>query len=346
MPRRCLATVVVLAASCTHGAKVTPNAPAAVAVDLPDGAPGIGFDDLRFAPELHRVVAPAGRTGALVLVDPDTRAVTAIPGFTRDPNYGGGHGAGATSADAGDGLVFAIDRNARELDVVDPARAAIVARAPLAAGPDYVRYVEATREIWVTEPGAKQIEVFSLPAGTGAPAPAAVATISVANGPESLIIDAKRKRAYTHRWDDKTHAIDLSTRALVATWTNGCSGSRGIALDEARGFLFVGCDEGKAVVLDVDHDGRKLAELGPGVEGVDVIAYNPALGHLYLPGEGSKSMAILGVSSAGQLATLAIVRTAPGAHCVTQDDRGGAWVCSPEDGKLLYFRDDLPPSRP
>src|SRR5262249_45680242 len=226
---------------------------------------------------------------------------------------------------------------------VDPARGAIVAGAPLAAGPDYVRYVAATREVWVTEPNGKQIEIFSLPS-RGSPTPTSVATIAVANGPESLVIDATRRRAYTHRRDDKTHAIDLGTRAIVATWENGCAGSRGIALDEPRGFLFVGCDEGKAVVLDVAHEGRMLASLSPGVEGVDVIAYNPTLGHLYLPGEGSRSMAILAVSATGELSALAITRTASGAHCVTHDDRGGAWVCSPDDGTLLYFADTLPAS--
>ncbi|HKA87937.1 MAG TPA: hypothetical protein VKE22_09740 [Haliangiales bacterium] len=333
----------ILLLGCAQASKVTAGAPAAIPVAVPDGAPGIGFDDLRFAPELRRVVVPAGRTGNLVLIDPGTREVTAIPGFSHDPSYGGGHGAGTTSADEGGGLLYAIDRNTKELHVVDPAKGAIVASANLAAGPDYVRYVAARREVWVTEPNAGQIEIFSLPAG-GAPSPTRVATVAVPNGPESLVVDVARRRAYTHRWDDRTHAIDLASRAIVATWSNGCAGSRGIALDETRGFLFVGCDEGKAVVLDVTQDGRKLASLSPGVEGVDVIAYNPSLRHLYLPGEGTRTMAILGVSAAGELGTLAIVPTARGAHCVTEDDRGGAWVCSPEDGKLLYFADTLPAS--
>jgi hypothetical protein len=52
-------------------------------------------------------------------------------------------------------------------------------------------------------------------------------------------------------------------------------------LDETHGFLFVGCSEGKAVVLDVNHDGRLLSSLELG-EQVDVISYNPTLMHLYL----------------------------------------------------------------
>jgi hypothetical protein len=337
--------LTLLVACTTQAVKPSANAPNGVPVALPDGAGGIGFDDLGFAHDLHRVLVPAGRTGNLVLVDASTQALTTVPGFSRSAAAGGGgHGEGTTSADEGGGLLFAIDRDARQLDVVDPAARTIVAHARLAGGPDYVRFVSLTHEVWVTEPGARQIEVFSLPA-TGTPTPTSVATIVFPDGPESLIIDAARQRAYTHEWGGTSHAVDVKTRAIVATWKNGCAGSRGIALDAARGFLFVGCDEGKAVVLDVAHDGQVLGALSPGVSGVDIIAYNPTLAHLYLPGESSGSMAILAVSASGGLVSLGVAATVPGAHCVAADDQGNAWVCDPEHGQLLRFRDPYPASR-
>src|SRR5512143_3126102 len=42
---------------------------------LPGGEGGIGFDDMMFSPSLHRVIAPAGRTGKLDLIDPKTQKV-------------------------------------------------------------------------------------------------------------------------------------------------------------------------------------------------------------------------------------------------------------------------------
>ena len=48
---------------------------------MPAGSAGIGFDDLRYSATLHRVLAPAGRTGTLDLIDPDTLAVTSISGL-------------------------------------------------------------------------------------------------------------------------------------------------------------------------------------------------------------------------------------------------------------------------
>jgi hypothetical protein len=336
--------VPLLGACTTQAVKPSPGAPRGVPIVLPDGPGGIGFDDLGFAPGLHRVLAPAGRTGNLDLVDPSTHDVTAIPGFSKSEAGQGGHGNGTTSADSGGGLLFAIDRDARQLDVVDPAGRKIIASAPLAAQPDYVRFVALTHEVWVTEPGARQIEVFSLPA-QGTPTPASSATIAFPDGPESLVIDATRKRAYTHEWGSKSHAVDLATHAIVATWSNTCGSSRGVALDEARGFLFVGCDEGKAVVLDVEHDGHVLGTLSPGVSGVDIIAYNPTLAHLYLPGESTGTMAILAVAPSGALTSLGIVATVDGAHCVAADDQANAWVCDPGHGQLLLYRDGYPASK-
>ena len=303
---------------------------------LPGGAGGIGFDDMGFAPSLHKVLVPAGRSGNLDLIDPDTKQVTAIGGFSSRTSFGGGHGQGVTSADEGSGFLFVTDRDAKQLDVIDPKRKSVVATASLASGPDYVRYVSTTDEVWVTEPSAARIEVFSLPQ-SGEPKLAHVDFISIPGGPESLIVDNTRGRAYTHLWTDTTIAIDLKTRKVAARWKNGCSGSRGIAMDPARGFLFVGCDEGKLTVLDLNM-GAQLGSASSG-SGVDIIAYNSHIAHAYLPGEESGTMAIIRISAKGEATVLVTVKTADGAHCATVDDRDQVYVCDPSKGDILLFKD-------
>jgi hypothetical protein len=84
--------------------------------------------------------------------------VTGIGGFSTQGTYAGRHGQGVTSADAGHGLLFATDRDAKKLSLIDPKSRSIVATSRLASGPDYVRFVAANDEIWVTEPGAQRIE--------------------------------------------------------------------------------------------------------------------------------------------------------------------------------------------
>jgi len=165
----------------------------------------------------------------------------------------------------------------------------------------------------------------------------------VKGGPESLVVDETRGRAYAHLWAGATVAIDLRSRAITARWANGCTGSRGIELDEKRGFLFVGCAEGRAAVLDVDHQGRELSSAATG-SGVDIIAYDARRGHLYVPAAKSATLTILGVSAQGGLCLLATLPVARGSHCATTDGNGHVFVGDPERGRLLVVEDSFPDS--
>lgn len=317
------------------GAQSAGSSPWVAEVVLPGGKGGIGFDDLGFSPHLGEVLVPAGRTGKLDLIAPASLRVVSIGGFAEEADWHGGHGEGITSvAEEGD-LLYVVDRTARRLDVVAASSRRIVGFAPLTAMPDYVRIVPGRREAWVTEPKRQRIEVFSL--GSDGRHPVSVGAISVPGGPESLAMDARTGRAYTHLWKGVTVAIDIAGRAPVARWPNGCRSSRGIALDERRGWIFVGCAEGKVVTLDA-ADGRRLSSKAVG-RGVDIIAYDPNTHHLFAPAARSASLTILSVGRAGGLSLLGTVPAVPGAHCVTVDAAHRAYVCDPRHGRLLVYRD-------
>jgi len=313
-----------------------------VAVKLPNGSPGIGFDDLRYSPTMHRVLAPGGRSGNLALIDPKTLEVSTVSGFSAGKAYDGGHDFGATSVDEGRGLLFVTDRTSRRVVVVDAATRAVVGSAKVGAGPDYVRYVAATKELWITEPDASRIEVFSMPT-SGDLDPVSVGSVRVENGPESLVIDATRGRAYTHRWQASTVVIDIASRRIVAEWPNGCASSRGLALDAKHGFFFAGCLDGTISVLDVEKNGRILSTISHG-SGLDVLGYNPRLGHLYGAGTACACLVVIGVSNAGSLSFLGRFNATSTAHCATADDEGHAWVCDPDGGQLFRVTDEFPPS--
>lgn len=300
---------------------------------------GIGFDDLWFSAELHAVLAPAGGTGCVDLFDSTSVSQTSLCGIGPGGAYAGGHGEGTTSADFGAGFVFAIDRSSQSLQVVDPKTKQIVATAPLAGGPDYVRWVSSKREVWVTEPDEEQIQVFSL-ASDSPPKLLGAGTIAVKGGPESLVIDADHDRAFTHLWRGSTVQVGISNRLVGAPFANGCRGSRGIALDAARGQLFAGCSEGEAVVLDVEH-GRVIDSIDTPA-GVDIIAVNLSLHHLYVPAASDGSVSVLGVGRGGKLAKLGVFQAAKGTHCATGDDHGRVWVCAPDTGSLMVFDDTFP----
>src|SRR6266550_650787 len=96
--------LLVLLLGTTAIATAKPDIATPARLVLPGGDGGIGFDDLMYSPALHRVLAPAGRTGKLDLIDPKTQKVESIAGFSAETDkFAGGHGEGTTSADAGGG---------------------------------------------------------------------------------------------------------------------------------------------------------------------------------------------------------------------------------------------------
>jgi DNA-binding beta-propeller fold protein YncE len=328
------AALLLIATAASAGAQTIP---------IPDGARGIGFDDIQYAPGQKRILVPGGRTGRLVVIDPATKAATSISGFSSTASFKGGHGEGTTSAaelDGNAGFFVATDRGSRTLKVVDIKRHSILGSAKLAAAPDYVRVVPGAHEVWVTEPSRKQIEVFR--AGDGA-ALAPLTTIAVPDGPESLVIDAVRRRAYSHTWTDQTFAIDLDTHKRVSTWRNGCRQSRGIALDGQRGLVFAGCAEGKATVVDL-RTSKVVSTADAGAD-VDSIGFGATLGHLYVPGGGSDDLSIFGVSSGGKLTLLGKATTAADAHTVAFDPATRTlFVGAPANGTVLVIPDPFPSS--
>lgn len=309
--------------------------PAPATIPIPGGESGIGFDDLRYSLSLGRVIVPAGGAEAIALVEPGTWKLTQIDGLGARQEFGGGHDAGVTSVDEGRGFLFAADRGTQRLLVVDPKDGRVVNSGGLAGSPDYVRWIEPTGEVWVTEPDKDRIEIFRLEGNP--PRPVHDDFLEVPGGPESLVVDVARGRAYTNLWKSTTVVVNVKNRGTLAKWPNGCEGSRGIALDAERGYVFVGCAEGAGVTLDA-KTGKILGKLRTG-NGIDIIDYSPRLRHLYLPGGKSATMGIAAVSATGALTLLGEIPTAAGGHCVVADASGNAYVCDPKAGRLLVVPD-------
>lgn len=307
-------------------------------VNLPGVGAHAGFDDMGFIPALDRVVVPGGVSGAVFFIDPKTNAVSKAAQVATAARPQHGRDVGTTSAAYADGYLIASDHNDRSLAIVKVSDGRVVARVPLESGSDYVHYMAPVNQVWVTEPEAHQIQVFQADLSGSSPNLKSLGTIDVPGGPEALEVDAARGRAYTNLWKTYTLAIDLHSRKIVARWKDGCRGPRGLALAPKHGLLFVGCTEGKAVALDLARDGRIVASAPTG-KGVDIIAWNPNLQHLYVPGSHSATLTVLELTQGGKLKRVAVARAAHGSHCVATDGKSKAYVCDPRQGRILAYDD-------
>src|SRR5262245_28537501 len=111
------------------------------------------FDDLRFAPDLGKVIAvPFG--GTLYLVDPIKNAFTQIAVPT-----------GTETADGKGSMVYAADRQMSTIVIVDATAGQVVGTAALQGGPDYIRASPTTNEVWVTLPGNGRIDYYTIDPG-------------------------------------------------------------------------------------------------------------------------------------------------------------------------------------
>ncbi|TAN00449.1 MAG: hypothetical protein EPN40_03915 [Rhodanobacteraceae bacterium] len=311
--------------------------PPQTAIAIPGGAQGIGFDDIQYLPALQRIAVPAGALGKLVLINPADDALTEIDGISATSAATTRHSEGTTSVAYADGYLFASDHDPASIVTLDARSHRIVARTPLLGGPDYVRYVAPTHELWVTEPDRHQIQVLKVdPAAKSILTPET--TIPVPGGPESLEVDARRNRAYTNEWTGRTVELSLSAHQVLATWPNTCKRSHGIALDPTANRVFIGCGSGKVVVLDPAAQGKVIASVRAGA-GIDIISYSPRLHHLYVPGAAAGTLTIFNVATNGALTPVATYHTAKGAHCVTNDAAGQVFVCAPSTGELLKIDD-------
>jgi DNA-binding beta-propeller fold protein YncE len=354
--------------------KLNPYSLDTEAVGLPFNIP-ISYDDFTYDSHLHRVIIPAGETGQVALIDPTNLQAELITGFSRqvdpaDPIIG-------TSAVAvAGGFLYGLDQETMSIKTIDLSTGNLVASTPVRAAPDYIRFVSATNEVWVTEKNSNQIEIFTISADNP-PVPQSTGVISIPNGPEALVIDDQRGLAFTNRPNQGlTDVIQVMTHTVIAHWGNGCSSARGMAVDENDGYLIVACEEGKLVVMDINNDGYQITSQNYGGE-LDSVAYNPNLHHVYLPSSASGLVAIF------QLQTLQVtpeptlanppgttpavsLNTDPGAtqllelktsllllgtadtdvkaRCVTTDEYNNIWVCDPNNGQVFFIHDAFPDS--
>ena len=286
---------------------------------LPDNGTGdVSMDYIAFDPATNSLWVPGGNTGAVDVVDVTSGNVRQIPNLptSQVQAQGGTRVLGPSGVSIGDGVVYIGNRGGSEVCAFNARSLARVGCAHLDSRPDGVAYVGPTKEVWVTTPGEQAIRVLD------ASTLMEKAKLTFPGNPEGYAVDAKRGRFYTNLEDkDRTVAVDLKTHETVATWNPACGGGgpHGLALDEAAGHLFIGCDA-LAEVMNVGGDGAVLSKVETG-DGVDDINYAPATHLLYVGAARAAKLTVAHADPAGKLTTVVQVSTQNGARngVVTKD---------------------------
>jgi hypothetical protein len=293
-------------------------------VDLPGAAAPVNFDDVVYSQQLQRIVVPARRSG-VYLVDPES-------GDARHVGYSGD----ADSVDTSGDTLYVLDRRNRQIHVVDPENGHVLSSVPTSAPPDYIRFVAATHEVWVSEPGAARIEIFAVGSEAGG-APSPSGFVAVPEGPEGLTLTTDAKQAYAHAGRDVV-AIDTQARGVTARWATGCAATHGFPrIDERDGLLLASCaDDGKVTLLNVSS-GRRLGEYDVG-GGESLPAYSPSTGHFYVRSDPGTRIATLQASQNG-LQLVRQVEVPKAGHCLGAGGGSHYWTCDADTGSLLLFTD-------
>jgi DNA-binding beta-propeller fold protein YncE len=292
-------------------------------VPLPGG--GGSFDDLRYSPELAKVVAAPHGTQLVSLIDPDTLAIQQVPAPP-----------GVEAADASATTVYAADRANQRIVAIDIASGAIVATQDMPGLPDYPRFVAATNEVWVSLPSTNRLEI--LDASSLAP----IGSVTVPAPPEGLTIDGLR--AYTNA-NGRVIAVDVLRRLVVGEWSTGCGYVHGFPqVDDVYSLAFGGCFFNGGVGVVTMHDEQRAGFEAGGGEAI--LAYDPRRHHLYVRGDGSATLDVLATCSDGELGVLASVPISSFGHGASADDRGNVWVADATNGAVFRIADPFPSTQP
>jgi hypothetical protein len=305
-------------------------------IALPGAPPdGVFMDYLAYDARTKTVWAPAGNTGAVMIVDTASGNVTPIAGFATQEmeRHGKKRVVGPSSVTLGEkGTVYVGNRGDSTVCAIDEKKLTKGTCGTLDSMPDGIAYVAKTREVWVTTPRDQSVRILD------AKTLAQKDKLSFEGEPEGFAVDDKRGRFYTNLEDkDQTLAIDLKTHKTVATWAPACGeeGPHGLRFDEAKGWLFIACSA-KAEVMDVGgkDPGKLVGSVDTG-DGVDDLDYSAARHELYVGAARAATLTIATVDAKGGLTVAALIATAPGARNGVADASGAVYLAHGPGGDLV-----------
>ena len=314
-------------------------------IALPGANGAVALDYFAYDPVTGKVWVPASNLGSVVVIDEKTDAVSQVAGFKTGEIERRGRKVtlGPTAASIGAGVVYIGNRGDATLCWIDESSLNRGECVPVSTDhsitPDGVLYVPATKEVWITTrpvlssnaEAAKALQVFDV----SDPHHLKWKTKIPLDGlGEGYAVDNGRGLFYTNvEGPGSTIAIDVRTKKVISKWNPGSTDVGGLALDSARGFLFVACGD-HVVNLDASHDGKILDSIQTGA-GLDNIDYSTEKGILYAAASQAATLTIAEVGDDGKFHLKVTVPAVKGARSVIVAKDETAYLIDPAQGRIL-----------
>jgi hypothetical protein len=309
-------------------------------IALPGTSGVVLLDHLAYDHVGGTIWVPGSNTGNVYIIKDNSDAVSVVRGFNIGEVELEGQKAkmGPTAVSLGqdtayignraDSTLCAIDlRTFKREGCVDVKRRSEAADA----GPHTVSYIAATDEVWVTTGPGKSIQVFD----AADPKHLKWKTeIPLESSSEGYAVDNARGRFYTNLGEiGRTVAIDVRSHQVVAKWDVSSHDVQGIALDTARGFVFVACND-HVVSLDANHENKTIDSVTTGA-GIDDIDFSGEQNILYAAASVTATLAIAEVGDDGKFRLRALVPTKRSVRGVTVAKDATVYLINPAEGGLL-----------
>jgi len=314
-------------------------------IALPGANGAVALDYFAYDPVTGKVWVPASNLGSVVVIDEKTDAVSQVAGFKTGEIERRGRKVtlGPTAASIGAGVVYIGNRGDATLCWIDESSLNRGECVPVSTDhsitPDGVLYVPATKEVWITTrpvlssnaEAAKALQVFDASDSHHLKWKTKIPLDGLGEG---YAVDNGRGLFYTNvEGPGSTIAIDVRTKTVISKWNPGSADIGGLALDSARGFLFVACGD-HVVNLDASHDGKILDSIQTGA-GLDNIDYSTEKGILYAAASQAATLTIAEVGDDGKLHLKVTVPAVKGARSVIVAKDETAYLIDPAQGRIL-----------
>ena len=211
------------------------------------------------------------------------------------------------------GMAYVTRSEANTVDIFDPATMRLVTRIPVADDPDGIFYLPASRSIYVASGDGKTATLIDPAARTVS------ATIPLGGKAEFGVFDTRTNLFYQNLEDTSSlAAVDLSKRAVSMRWPlEQCVRPTGMAIDEERRQLFIGCS-GNSRLAVFDMEKHRVVTSIPVGGGPDSVAYDSKLHRIYVTGRAG-DLCVIQQDGQGVLAIVDKISLHFGAHTLAVD---------------------------